>query len=944
MCAARRRWGRRQRALLWAVLLAAWEAAWGQLRYSVPEEMPKGSFVGDVAKDLGLQLTALRDRGVRILDKGRTQYFAVQGKTRHLVTAERIDREELCESVQQCVLSCELIVDGQMEVYGIQVEVRDINDNAPKFRDALTELKILETTALGAQFPLPDAHDSDSGLNSLQSYELSGDEHFSLAVQAGPGGDQRPELVLAKALDREEAAFHELVLRASDGGDPARTGTARIRVTVVDANDNAPVFSQAEYMVRVAEDVPVGSVLVTVTATDADEGLNGHVTYFFKKITEKASQIFKLDVDLGEITLLRSLDFEEGEYYKMEVQAHDGGGLFDKTNVMVFVTDVNDNSPVLTVSSALAEISEDAPTGTVVALLHVQDRDSGANGEVRCSLDQGVQFRLEKTYENYYRVVTARELDREQVPEYNVTVRAADGGSPALQSSAVLALRVLDVNDNAPVFAEERYSARLAENNAAGALVLTVRATDADWGQNARVRYRLSEGRVRGAPLSSYVSVQAETGALYALRSLDYEQVRELQLWVRAEDGGAPALSSNVSVRLQIVDENDNAPQVLYPPAAPAAGSGGAWSGVELAPRWSEPGALVAKVVAVDADAGQNAWLSYELAKATEPGLFRVGLHSGEVRTARFPLARDAARQSLVVVVKDHGRPALSATATLSVVLAESVAELLAELGSAAEAAAPGEAAGSLTRWLVLAVAAVSCLFVAFLLLLLALRLRRWRRRHLLPPDSGALRGVPVSHFVGIDGVRAFLQSYSHDVSLTADSRKSQLRFSAASCCDTLPARPLPDEPAPLLGEEDVAAALPADPSAPSIYEVSSQNFTEERPRRRRSPEPRPKPGPLERGHPAAAVAWRRLRVSLLAAAERRWSRGRRSVLPPQAARSPGAGRSGSGPASRSSSGERRREAARGGERRREAALGGEQRRPRRPERAGCAAAARALR
>ncbi|XP_064244253.1 protocadherin gamma-A10-like [Passer domesticus] len=894
MCAAGRRWGRRQRALLGAVLLAAWQAAWGQLRYSVPEEMPKGSFVGDVAKDLGLQLPEIRDNAVRVVSDSRTQYFALQEKTGHLVTAERIDREQLCSRVQQCVLRCELIVEGEMKFYGIEVEIVDINDNAPSFQEADTDLRLSETTALGSRFPLTEAHDPDSGRNSLQSYELSGDEHFSLAVQAGPGGDQRPELVLAKVLDREEAAFHELVLRAMDGGDPARTGTARIRVTVVDANDNAPVFSQVEYTVRVPEDVPVGSVLVTVTATDEDEGLNGQVKYSFKK-KKSSSQIFHLDSETGAITLGQSLDFEEGDAHELDLQAYDGGALYDSAKVVITVTDVNDNAPEISVRSALSEISEDAPTGTVVALLYVQDRDSGANGDVRCSIDKDVPFRLESSHGSYYSVVTASELDREQVWEYNVTVRAADGGSPSLQSSAVLALRVLDVNDNAPVFVEERYSARLAENNAAGALVLTVRATDADWGQNARVRYRLAEGRVRGAPLSSYVSVQAETGALYALRSLDYEQVRELQLWVRAEDGGAPALSSNVSVRLLIVDENDNAPQVLYPPAGAAAGSGAAWSGVELAPRRSEAGALVAKVVAVDADAGQNAWLSYELAKATEPGLFRVGLHSGEVRTARSPLARDAARHSLVVLVRDHGRPALSATATLSVVLAESVAELLAELGSAAdEAAAPGEPAASLTRWLVLAVAAVSCLFVAFLLLLLALRLRRWHRQHLLPADSGALRGVPVSHFVGIDGVRAFLQSYSHDVSLTADSRKSQLRFSAASCCDTLPARPPPDEPAPLLEDQDPAGALPA-PSAPPSREDASPALEMN----------------LEK---AAAVARRRLRVSLLAAAERRWSRRRRrrSVLPPQAARSPGAGHSGSGTAA-SSSGERRREAARRG-------------------------------
>ncbi|NXG57009.1 PCDGA protein, partial [Hemiprocne comata] len=697
-----RRWGRRERALLWGVLVAAWEAACGQLRYSVPEEMPKGSFVGDVAKDLALDLPALRDRGLRILGRGRTQYFALHGKTGHLVTAERIDREQLCRLVEKCVLRCELIAEGEMKVYGIEVEITDINDNAPSFREAEMELRMSEMTAPGTRFPLRDAQDPDVGRNSLQKYELSGDEHFSLAVQTGPGGDQRPELVLAKALDREEAAFHELVLRAIDGGEPARTGTARIRVAVLDANDNAPVFSAEEYSVRVAEDVPVGSTLLTLTATDVDDGVNGHVKYSFHTISDGAADFFYLDPETGEISLKEVLDFEEMSSHEMEVQAHDGGGLFDTAKVAIAVTDVNDNAPQISVRSALSEILEDAPSGTVVALLQVHDRDSGANGEVRCSITDTLPFRLETSFDNYYRVLTTRELDREEVPEYNVTVRAADGGSPALWSSAVLALRVLDVNDNAPVFAEARYSARVSENNAAGALVLRVRAADADWGQNARVRYRLREGRVRGAPLSSYVSVQAETGALYALRSFDYEEVREVGLWVVAEDGGAPALSSNVSVRLEIVDENDNAPQVLYPPAA-ASGSASGWSGVELAPRSAEPGALPA---------------------------------------------------------------------------------------------------GSLTRWLVVAVAAVSCLFLAFLLLLLALRLRRWRRSQLLAAGSGALRGVPASHFVGIDGVRAFLHSYSHEVSLTADSRKSQLRLSGGSCCDTLPARPPPDEPAPLLGED----------------------------------------------------------------------------------------------------------------------------------------------
>ncbi|NXG94850.1 PCDGA protein, partial [Stercorarius parasiticus] len=675
-------------ALLWCVLVAAWEAAWGQLRYSIPEEMPKGSFVGDVAKDLALELPALRARGARVFDTGRTQYFVFGLQNGHLSMKDRVDREEICAAVAKCVLNFEILVKNPMNLYRGEVEILDINDNSPTFPERNSVLEISEYTAPGTRFPLEKAQDPDIGVNSLQNYECSESSYFSLDVKNGDDGVKYPELILVKSLDREQQAAHNLILTATDRGTPVKSGSTTIEIIVLDGNDNAPEFTQPVYKVTVREDVAVGSRLLQVSATDRDEGPNAEVKYSFFKIPEKFDKTFKLDPESGEIEITQKINFEEQEFYELDVQARDTGGLSCHSKVLITVADVNNHVPEIVIMSVFSPVPEDTPLGTVIAIFSVQDRDSGANGQVRCSIAERLPFRLEKTFEDYYRVVTARELDREAVSEYNVTVRASDGGSPSLWSSAVLSLRVLDVNDNAPVFAEARYSARVPENNAAGALVLRVRAVDADWGQNARVRYRLWEGRVRGAPLSSYVSVQAETGALYALRSFDYEEVREVGLWVRAEDGGAPALSSNVSVRLVIVDENDNAPQVLYPPSA----SGAGWAGVELAPRSAEPGALPA---------------------------------------------------------------------------------------------------GSLTRWLVLAVAAVSCLFLAFLLLLLALRLRRWRRSQLLAAGgAAALRGVPASHFVGIDGVRAFLHSYSHEASLTADSRKSQLRFSGGSCCDTLPARP----------------------------------------------------------------------------------------------------------------------------------------------------------
>ncbi|XP_027826134.1 protocadherin gamma-A5 isoform X6 [Ovis aries] len=794
-----RGWGCSEPFLLFMLLGTLWEAGAGHIRYSVPEELDKGSFVGNIAKDLGLEPRELAERGVRIVSRGRTQLFALNPRSGSLVTADRIDREELCAQSARCLVSFNILVENKMKMYGVEVEITDINDNFPRFRDEEVKVKVNENAAVGTPLVLPFARDADVGVNSLQRYQLSSNIHFSLDEKSGRDGQRYPELVLEQPLDREKVAVHDLLLTALDGGDPILSGTTHIHVMVLDANDNAPLFTQSEYRVSVPENIAVGTRLLTLTATDPDEGINGKLTYSFRNEEDKISETFQLDSNLGEISTVQPLDYEESRFYDMEVVAQDGGALLASAKVLITVQDVNDNAPEVLLTSLSSTVSEDCLPGTIIALFSVHDGDSGENGEIVCSIPRNLPFKLEKSVDNYYHLLTTRALDREEISDYNITVTATDCGNPPLSTENHIFLKVADINDNPPIFPHTSYYTYIPENNPRGISIFSVNAHDPDSGNNAQVTYALAEDKFQGTPLSSYVSINSDTGALYALRSFDYEQVRELQLWVTASDNGDPPLSSNVSLSLFILDQNDNAPEILYP-ALPVDGS----TGVELAPRSAEPGYLVTKVVAVDRDSGQNAWLSYRLLKASEPGLFTVGLHTGELRTARALLDRDAVKQSLVVVVQDHGQPPLSATVTLTVAVADSIPDVLADLGSLKPSTDPDDS--GLTLYLVVAVASVSCVFLAFVIALLTLRLRRWYTSRALQASGIGLAGLPASHFVGMDGVRAFLQTYSQEVSLTADSRGSHVIFPQPNYADTLISQESCEKSEPLLIPEKINA------------------------------------------------------------------------------------------------------------------------------------------
>jgi protocadherin gamma subfamily A len=786
--------------LLFIFLGTLREFGTGQIRYSVREETEKGYFVGNISKDLGLEPRELAERGVRIVSKGKTQLFDLNPGGGSLVTAGRIDREELCEKVSSCFLNMEILVEDTLKIYGVEVEIMDINDNAPGFREEDVEIKVSEHASPGSRFPLPNARDPDVGVNSLHSYQLSPNSYFSLQVRGGTDGIKNPELVLEGGLDREKEASHLLILTALDGGDPILKGSVPIRVVVLDVNDHIPKFTQSVYRASVPENLSSGTRVLVVNATDPDEGTNGEVMYSFRNVENKASEMFQLNPQTGEVLVQSPLDFEKYRLYDMEVQGQDGGGLSTTAKMLITIVDVNDNAPEITITSSITSVLENSPPGTVIALLNVQDQDSGENGQVFCFIPDNLPFKLEKTYGNYYKLVTNSELDREQVESYNITLTAKDQGNPPLSTEIHLLLNVADDNDNPPVFTQASYSAYIPENNPRGASIFSVTALDQDSKDNAQVTYSLTEDMIQGAPLSSYVSINSDTGVLYALQSFDYEQFQNLHLGVTAHDSGDPPLTSNVSLTLFILDQNDNTPEILYP-ALPTDGS----TGVELAPRSVEPGYLVTKVVAVDRDSGQNAWLSYRLLKTSEPGLFSVGLHTGEVRTARTLLDRDALKQSLVVAVQDHGQPPLSATITLTVAVADSIPDVLADLGNLESPASPNES--GLTLYLVVAITAVSCVFLLFVIVLLALRLRRWHSSRLLQA-AGGLAGVTTNNFVGVDGVRAFLQTYSHEVCLTSDSRKSHLIFPQPNYADTLISQESCEKSEPLLIAEDSANIL----------------------------------------------------------------------------------------------------------------------------------------
>ncbi|XP_019271151.2 protocadherin-17 isoform X2 [Panthera pardus] len=680
--------------LLWAPALTL-----KNLNYSVPEEQGAGTVIGNIGKDARLQPglpPAERGGGggggggvggggrsksgsYRVLENSAPHLLDVDADSGLLYTKQRIDRESLCRHNAKCQLSLEVFANDK-EICMIKVEIQDINDNAPSFPSDQIEMDISENAAPGTRFPLTSAHDPDAGENGLRTYLLTRDDHglFALDVKSRGDGTKFPELVIQKALDREQQNHHTLVLTALDGGEPPRSATVQINVKVIDSNDNSPVFEAPSYLVELPENAPLGTVVIDLNATDADEGPNGEVLYSFSSyVPDRVRELFSIDPKTGLIRVKGNLDYEENGMLEIDVQARDLGPnpIPAHCKVTVKLIDRNDNAPSIGfVSVRQGALSEAAPPGTVIALVRVTDRDSGKNGQLQCRVLGGggtggggglggpggsVPFKLEENYDNFYTVVTDRPLDRETQDEYNVTIVARDGGSPPLNSTKSFAVKILDENDNPPRFTKGLYVLQVHENNIPGEYLGSVLAQDPDLGQNGTVSYSILPSHIGDVSIYTYVSVNPTNGAIYALRSFNYEQTKAFEFKVLAKDSGAPAhLESNATVRVTVLDVNDNAPVIVLPTLQNDT--------AELqVPRNAGLGYLVSTVRALDSDFGESGRLTYEIVDGNDDHLFEIDPSSGEIRTLH-PFWEDVTPVvELVVKVTDHGKPTLSAVAKL---------------------------------------------------------------------------------------------------------------------------------------------------------------------------------------------------------------------------------------------------------------------------------------
>ncbi|KAI9538418.1 Protocadherin-18 [Dissostichus eleginoides] len=651
------------------------------LKYQIHEEQKVGTVIARLKEDVAdvvAKLPSSVSLRFRAMQRGGSSFLTVREQDGEISIRTKIDREKLCEKNLNCSIQFDVLTlpTEHLQLFHVEVEVLDINDNAPLFARAVIPIEISESAAVGARIPLDSATDPDVGENSLYTYALEPNNFFKIDIQSRTDGAKYAELVVLRELDREVRSGYELKYTASDRGVPPRTGSTLLKISVSDSNDNSPIFDKSSYVINLPENAPVGTLIIDLNATDADDGINAKIVYSFSShVSPKIMETFKIIPDSGRLTLIRRVDYEAVNSYDIDVQAQDMGpnSMPAHCKILVKLVDVNDNKPDISINlmssqgnGDAAYISEASPLDTFVALVRVEDLDSGLNGEVECKLHGQGYFKLQKSYENNYMILTNVSLDREKRSEFSLTVVAEDRGTPSLSTVKHFTVHVTDENDNPPRFEKGQYEIFKSENNAPGAYLTSIMAADPDLDNNGQVSYSILENSVHGSSISTYVTIDPSNGAIYALRTFDREDVSRITFVVQAKDAGKPPLVSNATVILNILDENDNPPVIVVPQL---------WNFTADVPasKFTEAGHLVTAIRATDRDTGVNAELICSIVSGNEEGFFMIDPRTCEIHANASLENFPHEHAELTVVVRDQGRENLSAKAALKITLYENM-------------------------------------------------------------------------------------------------------------------------------------------------------------------------------------------------------------------------------------------------------------------------------
>ena len=638
------------------------------IQYSIREELPSGTMIGNVATDAKLnnkyspsQMLKLTFRFLSTPGMDFTN-FAIDENSGIIITTSVLDRDTLCPQTETCSVSLDVGVGPSQffQVISTRIDIVDVNDNTPTFQESFLTHWISEATLVGTSISIPAAEDPDSGQNGIQSYELiSKSQAFELQSTDGYDGGTELKLVVRSQLDRETVDSYELRVIAVDGGSPPKSGSILINITLLDANDNSPRFDNASREVSIPEDAPINTTVLQVRAVDADTGLNGRVMYTFTSRTyTNYGNLFAISGDSGVIYLRGKLDYEEESNYHLAIKAQDLGPESQPsyTTAIVNVLDRNDNAPQITVNTLTengeAQISEASDVGTFVAHLSAIDHDHGQNGQFSCSLNSN-WFNLAVISDTQYKIVTAMLLDREERDSYILQVICADHGRPQQSTIQSIRVTVLDENDHSPVFEKDYYSASVLENNREDAMILRVNATDPDADYNGIIRYSLNqEGQW-------YFAIDEKFGIISAKITLDHEALHETTFTAIARDEGNPSRSGTTIVHIVINDKDDEVPMFTHPKYS--------FGVFENQP----PNTDVSSVTAIDKDSPPFNQVEYVLESVSVTNTFSIHPVTGQIKTTRSLDREKIPAYYMTILAHNPQYPGMSGSCSVAIHVAD---------------------------------------------------------------------------------------------------------------------------------------------------------------------------------------------------------------------------------------------------------------------------------